>query len=142
MNTITRTLALAGAGAAAALAVAGPAQAAPAAGDSHSATRVGNYLWSDGTSVVGTYGSPYQCEQTGQIGVVSGQWSDYDCYPVQVGFRGGAFVLEVSYYGNIYDGGDCWGDGGHFHPFRYEPGFAPGWRGGHHGGHGPRHHFR
>lgn len=48
------------------------------------------------TEVVGFYRSPRACERAGWIGQRRGFWTGYDCDLVRVGFRRGAWALQVN----------------------------------------------
>jgi hypothetical protein len=105
MNRITRLLAIAGLGIGAAVALAGPAQAATSnASNTSSATSRAH--WGDDNRVVGVFDSRGACEHVGHMGEIRGQWDDYDCNHVRIGFHRGDWELSVS------DGGN-WGGGFH-----------------------------
>jgi hypothetical protein len=132
MNKTMRVLTMAGLGVMAGLAIgAGPAQASDssaatatktATAQAPKTTQAKQFPRRD--QVVGYYRSLRACELAGRIGERFGQWEDYDCDFIRVGFRRGAWALEVE-----RDWG--WGRPGGFRPGMHHGPWGPG--GIHHG---------
>ncbi|WP_328470328.1 hypothetical protein OHA21_04255 [Actinoplanes sp. NBC_00393] len=107
-----RLLALAGMSlAAGAMIATGPAQAAPAAGQS-TGTTAGYHVQSyadDYDYVVGYYRWQRQCRNAGWTGVKFGAWDKFKCSPVRISWRSWAWELEVrEEYWNWDDWNGVW----------------------------------
>ncbi|WP_236028734.1 hypothetical protein [Paractinoplanes lichenicola] len=107
MKTAMRVVAVSGLGLLAGLTIAtGPAQAAGGTAQSDSKPAAQQGIGRD--DIVGYFRSPAVCEVAGRLGERSGQWDDYDCEFVHIGFRRGGWVLRAE-----CDRG--WGGHGHHH---------------------------
>ncbi|MFI1990354.1 hypothetical protein [Actinoplanes sp. NPDC020271] len=71
----------------------GPAQAAPAAGQSSTGGSTAGRAF--GEHVVGYYRTEWACERAGFTGKRFHAWWDYDCDPINYGWRGWVFQLVV-----------------------------------------------
>lgn len=102
MKKLTRILTVGGLGLLGALAAgAGPAQAA----STHESKPAPRHIeeraeWRDNGQAVGYYRSLQACELTGVFGERNGNWDDHDCTLVRVGYRNGAWALQVASYDN------------------------------------------
>ncbi|WP_430779945.1 hypothetical protein [Actinoplanes sp. G11-F43] len=100
MKKLNRVIATGGIGLLAALAIgAGPAQAV-ATNVSHSKPSPRPVYLNEGVQVAGFYSSLQACEKAGRFGERNAFWDDYNCSPVRVGPRGGAWALQVVSYDN------------------------------------------
>jgi hypothetical protein len=127
MNKLTRTLTMGGFGLLAALAGgAGPAQAATNNGASVAKPAPHHAQLREDVQIAGYYQTQQGCELAGQFGERSDDWDFYDCTPVRLGVRSGAWALQVASY-------DDWGQRGFGVPLRNIGGFPhrfrPSWPG-------------
>jgi hypothetical protein len=122
MNKLTRALTMGGFGLLAALATgAGPAQAATTGSVPESKSSAHHVEWRSGEQIVGYYRTLRGCELAGQFGERAGNWDDHNCSIIRLGFRRGAWALQVASY-------DDWDRGGFGVPFRAVHGFPSRFR--------------
>lgn len=146
MNKAQRVLALGIGLAAGAMIGMGPAQAAPSVGQSATSGGTASRASDFGDdNVVGYYRTEWACERAGFTGRRFGAWGDYDCDPINYGFRGWVFQLVVDdgdWYWNDWRG--RWPGGWPYRPdyagrpFHIRGGHGHFPPGGPRGDHGPR----
>ena len=92
---LTRIMTMGGFGLLTALAGAGTAQAATVNPSPESKPAARHAQWQDGDRVVGFYRTLRGCALAGRFGERAGHWDEYDCTPVRIGLRRGAWALSV-----------------------------------------------